>query len=690
MTKAGSVFAALAGHSGRVRNLILIGAVLALSVVAAIGSSASSAGADEACSNEAIRVRQHATQTGECRAWEKVSPTEKGGTDIGAGGNSTVLAAANGDGAVFQSLSGFADSEGDGANGRVAYLSQRNSSGWATHAITPRANPDANLVFETGTKLYRFSEDLSKAYVQAYDLPGATDDTPERINIYQEDTATRAVHTVSGSQTGEGDPIPYSLLEFAGIERLWGSSDDMNHISFVSRGQMVPAIPGEYPNGAPNVYTWDEGKLHLAGILPDGTVPPGGSSIQPQLVSYKGSMSGDGSRQVFSSPASGPFQIYLRIDHSRTDLVSESENAAFTEEAQGVHFEGMTPDGNSVIFNTESPLLAKDTAPGPDLYRWTYGPDPEHESNLTLITHTGNALYEDEAAFGGGALAGMSDDGRRIYIWEWNGAHLSVWSEGETKTIDPSVGSTEPMQVYQGPPGRTRVSPDGNWLAYIKPGNLLYLYNFSNDTLTCATCPGHLSSPFGPYGLGLTANTTGYFPGYRLRYLSDDGQVFFTTEASLVPQDVNGARDVYSYDGRTGERSLVSSGTGSGASEFVDASRSGDDAFFVTRNQLVPSDTDAYVDLYDARVGGGFDEPERSSSSMCAGEACQGFGGGLAPSPAIASHVSGHGNVRQKHRCARGKHRVRRHGKLRCVKRHSRHHGDHRRGQRTAKRGIAR
>ena len=47
---------------------------------------------------------------------------------------------------------------------------------------------------------------------------------------------------------------------------------------------------------------------------------------------------------------------------------------------------------------------------------------------------------------------------------------------------------------------------------------------------------------------------------------------------------------------------LISSGTSSQESAFLDASENGDDVFFLTAAQLVPADTDDAYDIYDAHV----------------------------------------------------------------------------------------
>jgi len=660
---------------GRSRGLFGLACLCLLALAAFLGSSASSAGATGACPNEAIRVAQHATQLADCRAFEKVTPADKGGGDIVAEGTTTT-AAADGNAVAFESRMGFAGSEGSGDDGRTNYLARRGAGGWETHAISPRPQPEAPGTI-AGTAMEAFSEDLTTSLTRGYELPGAPDSTPARMNLYLENTASRDLRTITRSQTGEGDPMQYPVFDFLS-EQTWGSSADLSHTSFVSSGQMVPAIPGEYPNGASNVYTWDEGIIHLAGILPDGTIPPGGSSVEHNIP---GVMSADGSRQVFSaSPASGPPQLYLRIDHSRTDLVSESENPAFTEEPQEVNFEGMTPDGRTVFFNTPSPLLEGDENEGPDIYRWTYGPDPEHESNLTLITSSGQA---GTGIAGRGSLVGMSDDGERVYTYD-NGGKLSVWNEGTATVItntSSGITSRDQFTVRAESPGYGRVTADGNWLAYVSLSQL-YLYDLTSDTLSCVSCPGGISTH--PFAFTPNLTQSGRNMVFRPRYLSSNGRLFFTSDSSFVPEDTNGVADVYEYDGSTGRLSLVSSGSGGEPSEFVDASRSGDDVFFMTRQQLLPSDGDEFVDIYDARVGGGFDEPEGSPATPCSGEACQAASGAPGTSPGIGSGATGRGNVKQSRPCPRNRHKVRLHGKVSCVKHHGRrrHRSQHAGGNR--------
>jgi Tol biopolymer transport system component len=673
--KARDVLAAMAGRSARRRNLILMGATLALAIAAAIGSGASSAAAEEGCPNEAIRIRQHATQLADCRAWERVSPADKGDGDLIAEGEST-KASANGGAAVFESRLLFGDAIGSGTVGRTTYVARRSAGGWTTHSVTPMPNPETVQVLFASNRAEIFAEDLNNAFWWAYDLPAVADDEPRRENLYSQDTVTGTLRTVSKTQV---DPL--DLFEFLNTQ-FSGYSDDGKHLAFETVPTPFGPPPRLLPDAAPevpNVYKWDDGVLSLAGILPDGTVPTAGSTISPEKI--KGTMSADGSRLVFNASPDGsaPSQLYLHVDGKPSVWVSEPELSSGDETpVNGVQFEGMTPDGNNIFFKSDEPLVDGDTAPGPDEYRFTYGSHPASESgNLTLITNNGGASYDP---FGlGGTLVGMSDDGKRVYLHP-TGQGLVLWQEGVSglKTVDPSVDRPAPgawLTLVGAEPGFGRVSPDGNWVAYLNKDKM-YLYDRRSEALTCVSCPSVAAVD------PKITNTGGRnLIGFRPRFLADDGKVFFSSTASLVPEDTNGVADVYAFDGQTGALSLLSSGKGSDPTMFADASRSGDDVFIYTRQQLVPSDRDEYVDLYDVRVGGGFDEAEGVSVAPCSGEACQGGPAASPGSPPIGSRAAGRGNLRPTH-CGKGRHKIRRKGKARCVRMHHGHHHRHARTDR--------
>jgi hypothetical protein len=108
------------------------------------------------------------------------------------------------------------------------------------------------------------------------------------------------------------------------------------------------------------------------------------------------------------------------------------------------------------------------------------------------------------------------------------------------------------------------------------------------------------------------------------------------------------AQNVYEYhDGRV---SLVSDGRdtseadGPSSVSLIGTDASGADVFFTTVDPLVAQDTDTQLDVYDARIGGGFPAP--AASSECQGEACQGaLGAPLSLGVPSSATFSGAGNL---------------------------------------------
>ncbi len=209
-----------------------------------------------------------------------------------------------------------------------------------------------------------------------------------------------------------------------------------------------------------------------------------------------------------------------------------------------------------------------------------------------------------------------------------------------------------------------RVSPDGHWLAFMsdreltgydnhdansdQPDEEVYLDDVTTKHLVCASCNPTGARPVGvqmgnierevlvgshlPTGRWFAANVPGWtelgdeYSLYQSRYLSNNGRLYFNSSDGLVPQDINGDQDVYEYEpagvGSCSASSstisvksggcveLISSGTASGESAFLDASATGGrdtegdegggDVFFLTTEKLVPRDVDAAYDVYDA------------------------------------------------------------------------------------------
>jgi len=251
-------------------------------------------------------------------------------------------------------------------------------------------------------------------------------------------------------------------------------------------------------------------------------------------------------------------------------------------------------------------------------------------------------------------------------------------------------------------------------LAVPGPCAEFYRYDPAADQLNCLTCvptgapptrsPQLATINFGP-------PNPGSFPGLT-RDLSVNGNRFFFESADkLVSADVNGeggcplvgmgantnlypaCLDVYMWEAEgTGSchsskqnggcLDLISTGTGSQPSFFLGASKSGDDAFFFTRDRLVPQDADSLLDVYDASVDGGLVYQHVASAPACQGDACHGEASSAPNGQGAASAAfSGPGNQppsSNKARCPKGKRKVRRAGKVRCVKSKPKKPGHHR------------
>jgi len=176
-----------------------------------------------------------------------------------------------------------------------------------------------------------------------------------------------------------------------------------------------------------------------------------------------------------------------------------------------------------------------------------------------------------------------------------------------------------------------------------KADSEVYTYDADNGQLTCVSCNPSRARPVGrqlpsPYAANFFAPTdlwaAAWLPTwesqlYASHTLSDDGtRLFFNSVDALLPQDTNGVQDVYEWEAdgsggcekTVGCLSLISTGQGPRESELVDASPSGDDIFFRTASSIDSRDP-GLVDIYDARVNGGFSQ--LADPTSCVGDACQ-------------------------------------------------------------------
>lgn len=311
---------------------------------------------------------------------------------------------------------------------------------------------------------------------------------------------------------------------------------------------------------------------------------------------------------------------------------------------------------------------------------------------------------------GDGAQHGASDGGDNLYVERYDGA-TKTWTA--PRFVAALAGGDElswgGQRAGEDLSSMTsRVSPNGRYLAFMSersltgyenrdansgvPDEEVFLYDADSGRLACASCNPTGARPLGELrgevyrerlwdfdglwgGRWVAGDIPGWTPAtlrssfYQARYLSDSGRLFFNSSDALVPADVNGVEDVYEYEpadaAACGEASraasiaaaeggcvgLISAGTSSEESAFMDASESGGDVFFLTESHLSAQDYDNSLDLYDAHectaAAPCAAEPPLTPPPCMTGDACK---AGPTPQPALygapsSETFSGAGNV---------------------------------------------
>jgi hypothetical protein len=661
------------------------------------------------------------------RAWEMVSPAVKlgevfapepknflGGScaECLPGGNDlTMPMQARPDGnAVAYEGQAFVPGLATGAN---QYLGERSAGGWSTEGLSGQDFASGRGDGQSGYKA--FSADLSKA-VLAQSAPALSPQAPvapdgtaySNLYLRSEGELTPLVTTEPPNRPpgkGGGAFLPV----FSGANSGSASVPAFSHLVFEANDSLTEEVPGIAP-AAPAVgpseckavtaecdlYEWVGGELRLVNVLPGNAVATPGAAIGSgrQLAEGSGyqapnvdrAISADGSR-IFWSDASG--QLYVRIDGAETLEVEDP----------GTYLVAST-DGSRVLLN-DGCLYSLETEEceaelgTPATFQGILG--SSEDLSRVYFVDTSVQTGAEENANGEAAQAGK--------------LNLYAWSKGTTEfigrllTADNANGLNSSLGTWKASPqNRTaQVSSDGGFLAFMsqapltgydneveggtecgkgRPATCFETYEYSAATgqLICASCNPTGSKPLRRSNLSLIAAAAPFPQPHNLPD-SGEGRLFFESQDVLSASDTNGQiQDVYEWEPQGvgscekqgGCVFLVSSGHSPNDSMFLDATPSGDDAFFVTREQLVPQDKDDQLDLYDARVGGGI---EVVGEAPCEGEACKGPGT-EAPSQlgAGSAEFVGPGNEKS-NKCPPGK--VRRRGK--CTKPNAHKHKHRRR-----------
>lgn len=658
---------------------------------------------NQSCPNETLRTAASAALP-DCRAYEMVTPVEKNNSDIVTliNVNSDQVAldesAVSGEKLTYTTSQAFGDAQG--APYSSQYIASRGPGGWTSHDITPSQGFSAvELGDRIDLEFRTFTEDLCDGVVMnamtPLLAPGATEGF---YNLYRRTNCqTEGYETL----TSAGPPLSTEKSDYE--PTVQGISSNGSCTVFRAT---APLTPDADPGADSQVYESCDGHLALISVLPSRKANSSGSSagtydggLAPRVGTVMHSVSADGSSVYWTASDQGPGKLYVRINTMREQSkvsagkCTEPEKACtITISSEPAHFWSASSNGTTALYMSNGELFQSSLEAG----------NAKSTSVAGEVTGVVGASEDASRVYfvSEEALTGANAEGREprvglsnLYLFDSTKSGADRYSfvgtlsaeDADTRTSTPvSPVNLEAFKKV------SRVSPDGLHAVFMSNADLtgydnvdqasgqaddeIFVYDAAADEgagrLECVSCNPTGQRPVGHEILFEAARGGGSWSAallppyetelYGSRVMSDDGgRVFFDAFEALVPRDTNGIQDVYEWEApgvgdctresvafsvlNGGCVSLMSSGESPTASEFVDASPDGSDVFFTTASSLVVQDP-GLIDIYDARVDGGF-PPPAGVPAFCEGEACQG-----APSPPLdaspsSASFSGPGNA---------------------------------------------
>ncbi len=691
---------------------------------------------NDPCPNAHVRQQTSAAQLLDCRAYELVSAPHTAGYDVESNLIEGQAPFAGYPQAKTPSgepklLYGIHDGgvPGIGAptnHGVDPYVATRTPEGWSTEYVgLPAAGIPSTAPF--GSPLLAADQDLDTFAFGGSGLCAPCFSTGIETGIpLHSPGAEKPVQGMAGPE----EPAPSAKSDGYVAEPL---SANGSHLIFGSTSAFVEGANDN--DGNVSIYDRDlkTGETHVVSKGPEGANlkclqgsaachSPGDPDGIAELA-----ISSDGSHILLAQKASADadnvyWRLFMDVDDSEETIELIPKSAK-----KGVLFDGMTENGSTVFFSSEEHLTAEDTShTGADIFMWsqkgeeegtplslistgdTASCDPVSNSNGPHWNTVGSAENCGAVAIGGGG--GVASESGAIYFLSpetleaghgaLNQPNLYLAAPGQSPRFIATLEPDNPLVLDSVKESGARhtadfqLTPSGAFAAF--PSTLalagheeetaghtvLYRYDASTETLACLSCtltglPSEGDSSLASDGLSLT----------------DDGRVFFNSDAPLVATDTDERADVYqwepegagncivkspSYSNATKScLALISAGTSAFDSGLLSTDASGKDAYFFTRDSLVPQDENGpTVKVYDAREGGGFPySPPRADCK--ASDECHGAASPPPPPIEAGSEAGTPHNAEEEPKaktCKKGF--VLKHGK--CVKK-SKSHKHHKR-----------
>ncbi len=574
------------------------------------------------------------------------------------------------------------------ASGPNQYLSNRSASGWTTQSRSgPLFGTNGGQGYvATSTDLSR------EVYYQAEaalspEAPSLGGDAYANLYLREEGGTLRALVTKEPPNRVPGSPSETAgegfRIFYAGANAGTALAPPLGHVIFEANDALTAAVasaPAAPEVEAPglcsfagtdcNLYEWFDGALRLINVLPNniaastsaaigsGRLLLSSSAVAPNVEQ---AISDDGRRIFWSEEGSG--QVFVRVDGTETlEIPGPGKCKESVAPDERVCFLTASADGTSVLLSDGQlyELNGTETAyeEGPDLAGGLGG----FEGILGASEDLSRVYFVDTAVLSGGEENENEEEAEagKFNLYAWSGGAPEFI--GRLRAGDNALGEVGRYGAWRSSrPNRTaQVSPDGRFLAFMSQAQLteydnsggpgrcgnepcFEVYEYAADdggSLSCPSCNPNGQPPLGRSNLSLIAQRIQRFPPLRQPgNLSEEGEgrLFFESADALASRDTNGkVVDVYQWvpeglggcEEAGGCVSLISSGHSGNDSMFLDSSPSGKDAFFVTREKLLPPDQNSQLDLYVARAphtpGEVVGFPEGGTPAPCIGEACKG------------------------------------------------------------------
>jgi hypothetical protein len=606
-------------RSGIHHRVLLVVALLAFFMCA--GELPVSAAQAEGCANEQLRAEQpYGLELPDCRAYEMVSPLDKGDNNIVEG---QVRASVSGEAVTYASLGSFAEPVGALLVSR--YISRRGPDGWSTRNITPQYAPFSGTLNGPFEEML-FTPDLSHGLLQNIDTPLTSDTSAGYVNLYIADTSSGAYKAVTTVIPPLSEVEPYEPEPLA--PQAVGISTDLSHVVFQQYASLTPEASPRHSH----VYEWTGGHLVMVDIPPDGITlgtednvgAPGDGGVESQDVWH--AVSADGSRVIFTggealesgAGTANPLgQVYLReVNQGKTVEVSASQrDVADPHGPKVARYWGASTDGSKVFFASRAELTNDANTGSADnasnLYEYdlqtgvlsdltvdTNIGDTNGASVLGMVTASEDGAYVYFVAEGQLAAGGVSGQpnlylhhaGKVIFI-----ATLSPASERQEagyeaggdsedwKGAEPQIGQSPTFSI--GPGSHTaRVTPDGTHLAFESE---LSLTGYDNDPVEPQDC------------IAQAGGTSGFGPRPCKEVYIYDVEKGVTCASC----DPSGARPI--GPAKLGGHEETQEAFGSGSPFYLpqNFSEDGSRLFFQSPDALVQHDSNGRQDVYEYQNG---------------------------------------------------------------------------------------